>query len=190
MILIHTTAVVNSKKGSYNEKIDFKKELAMKKLIITAIIVLASSNVLSDLTWSTDNITLSPGKSATVQLINDKEMGLYWVDATDLPVECINITPLHNAGGDADVYQYSTGSYAGWWWLESLDMSHPFTSVVGAQYDVTFINVPLGTYTITADYYGSGDTMVITDTLQITLIPEPITISLLATGALFLRRRR
>ena len=160
----------------------------MKKLLIPISLVFWISLLASaGLTWSQNEITLGAGQTVTVQLItSDGATGKAWM-AGDLTIASYTITPLPNAGDDASAYVYTTGSYAGWGYVDIVEL--PLIFVPGPVFDVTFTGVSIGTITMSSDYYssfGAPDYL----TIIRAAIPEPLTIGLLALGGLFLRRRK
>jgi len=92
------------------------------------------------------------------------------------------------AGQDAYVTPDPYG-YVGYFEIQAADMSDPFDSVQpGVQFEISVLGGTEGeVYTI--DRWNAGwDTIL--ESVQVTVIPEPMTIALLGFGGLLLLRRR
>jgi hypothetical protein len=164
----------------------------MKKLLILMLVFgITSAANATVLSWSVDDITITIGDSAVVQLVSDDDLAYAakWVGQEPSTFAVIDsIVGLANAG-DAPVIKDPTLTvYPGWWTVEALDFEPPSTIAPGAQYDVTITGLALGTYLIDSDSYGTGGGF--NDVLTINVVPEPMTIALLGLGGLFLLRRR
>jgi len=163
----------------------------MKKLLVLMLVLGMASMASAGLTWSQASVDLTVGGQATVQLVSGGvDQGKAWT-AADLSVfKIVSITPLSAAGPDADSYIYTSGSYDGWAWVKLLDLNPPSDVTAGDAFDVVLEGIALGTASMSSDYYaviGGGPDAAMTVNV---VVPEPITMSLLAVGGLFLRRRK
>jgi len=159
----------------------------MKKLLVLMLVLGVASAASAGLTWSQATMTVNAGDIASVDIIGTDTGGSYSVDATSVPVASVTVTTLALAGSEGGFYQYPAGhaSYAGYIWLEVKDATEPFTSGPGAQFNLAIDTTGLsGTYMLYADIYDTNDAF------TLTVVPEPITMGLLAVGGLFLRRRK
>ena len=68
--------------------------------------------------------------------------------------------------------------------VRAADLSPPSAIQSGDQYDVTIQGYVTGTFGLDSDDYGTNDI------LEVTVLPEPMTVALLGLGGLFLLRRR
>jgi len=155
----------------------------MKKMLMLVLVLgLASLASATNLTWSTNSITIDVGDTATLQLTAD-DAELYaakWVgNDPSVIAEITSITALVAAGPDAVVTKDAEG-YTGWWTVQDLDFSPTVYEVLaGDQYDVVITGLSEGVYTFDCDG----------DTLTVNVVPEPMTMALLGLGGLFLRKR-
>ena len=162
----------------------------MKKMLVLMLVLgMASIANATILTWTADSITItSIGGTSVVQLVADNaDIYAYakWVGANPAGIATItNIVARAAAGPDADVKNPSQTADPGWWTVQSLDFTPPSSVAAGAQYDVTVKGLALGTFAVGSDALGTNDM------LNITVIPEPMTVALLGLGGLFLLRRR
>jgi hypothetical protein len=166
----------------------------MKKLLILMLVLGMTSTASAALTWSTSALTMNPTDVVTVQIHGSTDLpypgGPAWVGNDPSPggvASITSISALANAGGDAEVSDPTATGWPGWWTINALDVTAPFTIAPGAQWDVVITAAAAGTYVIGTDSYGSDGA---DDLLTITVVPEPMTIALLGLGGLFLMRRR
>lgn len=163
----------------------------MKKVLILLMVLGISSlaNAATVLTWSVDGVTLDIDETVNVTLDADNNSTylLKWVGNTAGTIASIlDIVAKDAAGEDSVVQDPATTEYPGWWKVSAADMTATVGDTIqsGPQYDVTIKGLAEGTYSLASDNYGTNDT------LEITVIPEPITIALLGLGGLLLRRRK
>ena len=162
----------------------------MKKLLILMLVLgMASAANATVLSWSVDAITLDINETTVVQLVadDDETYARKWVGntpATTSIVSIVDIDALAAAGGTGEVRDPTDTTYAGWWTVMAHDASAPFTIASGSQFSVTVKGLAEGTFGLDADSYGT------VDVLEVTVLPEPMTIALLGLGGLFLLRRR
>jgi len=163
----------------------------MKKLLILMLVLgMASAANATAITWSTGALTLNINETAVVQLVADdaitysspKYVG--YSPATPSLGTITGMVALAAAGGDAEVQNPSQTGYPGWWTIFSKDLATPFTIASGSQYSVTVKGLATGTFGLDSDDYGQNDV------LEVTVIPEPMTVALLGLGGLFMLRRR
>jgi hypothetical protein len=158
-----------------------------KLLILTLVLGLTSMASATTITWSTSAITIDVDEVAVVQIASD-DSGQYgkWVGASDPTAFIADVTAvaaLAAAGGDA-AYTENYLGYDGWWYLEAKDATSPFTVASGDQWNISIKGISTGTWQFIADDTGTKDY------LDVTVVPEPMTIALLGLGGLFLRRRK
>jgi hypothetical protein len=150
----------------------------LKKLIVLAVVfAFASGADATVLSWSTGSVTMSLSATVTVQIIAD-DVQLFnpiWVGNTASSIA--NITSIVGPPDDPRIQVVQPPSFPGWWTIEVTEtLESPPT------WDVT---IQAGSVTGTHELYAD------TDILDITVVPEPMTIALLAIGSLgFLRKRR
>ncbi len=171
----------------------------MKKLLmITLILTLAGVANATLLTWTDSGgsgiTTLeiaSVGGTATAYLSADDALtfSTKWlgIDETGTPnVTVQSVTALAAAGNGAIVQTSTQTTYDDYGWtVESTHTGEPPSSVLaGVQYAVVFYGEALGSETAESDNFGTSDQ------LAITVVPEPMTLSLLGLGGLLLRRKR
>jgi hypothetical protein len=170
--------------------------MMMKKVLILLMVLgLASVTYAAptvNLSWSVDTVELDINETAVVTLNADNNANYNnkWVGNTAGTIaEIVDLEVLDAAGEDGTgVSQAPT--YDGWWMVKADDQTGTVLDSIetGAQYRVTIKGLAAGTYGLNSDYYGeNGGT---NDVLEITVIPEPITIALLGLGGLLLRRRK
>jgi hypothetical protein len=164
----------------------------MKKLLVLMLVLgMASVANATVLSWSVDAVTIeSLSGTAVVQLVADDGIGFVspkWVGYTPATTSLgsiTTITALPAAGGNAAIQNPTQSGWDGWWTVMSMDTETPFTVASGSQYSVTITGYATGTFGLASDSYGTNDT------LEVTVLPEPMTVALLGLGGLFLLRRR
>ena len=152
------------------------------------VLGMASAANATVLTWSTSAVTIPTISGTTIVTINaDDDMGYdpIWVGFTAPATPAASITSIVGrgtsiVGPDAQVKTPAQTTYAGWWTVMALDLATPITIESGPQWDVTIKGYATGVTTL---YSG-------TDTIDVTVLPEPMTVALLGLGSLFLLRRR
>jgi len=159
----------------------------MKKLMILLLVlgIASVSNAAYVLTWSADTLTLNidETKVVTISSSTADPYGVWAMNDVSTVAEVTAVSALANAGGNAAATKDYMG-YTGWWYLEAMDVSEPFTTAAGAQWSVSIKGLAEGTYNLSTDAYGTDDV------LAVTVVPEPMTLVLLGLGGLFLRRRK
>ena len=163
----------------------------MKKLLILMLVLgMASVANATVLSWSADAVTI-PSINATVVVTLDADDNVIfspkWVGNTPASPSIASITSIvarAAAGPDSQVKNPTDTTYAGWWTVMTLDLATPITIESGAQWDVTIKGFVEGTFGLASDNYGTNDT------LEVTVLPEPMTIAMLGLGSLFLLRRK
>ena len=164
----------------------------MKKLLILMLVLgMASVANAVVLTWSVDAVTI-PSINATVvvTLDSDTDAETYspkWVGYTPATTSIGSITSIvarASAGPGSQVKDPTDTTYAGWWTVMAFDLTIPPDIQSGPQFDVTIKGFVEGTFGLASDNYGTNDT------LEVTVLPEPMTIAMLGLGSLFLLRRK
>jgi hypothetical protein len=160
----------------------------MKKLLVLMLVLGMVSMATAGLSW-VDGATATVNQGDVINLIlsGNTTTGGYWLDLTAVDGS-VSVTALANAGGNATVTLYTTGSYSGYAFVEASDTLEPFTNAIGNQFNVAVDSsgLALGDYILGADTLGGNAQYL---TLSV-VVPEPISMSLLAVGGLFLRRRK
>ncbi len=164
----------------------------MKKLLILMLVLgMASVVNATTMSWSEDAITISAiNGTVVVQLIVDdaEPYVTKYVGYDPATVSLGSITMIHeianNAGDDETIQNPSQVAYPGWWSVRAADLSPPSDIQSGSQYSVTIQGYAAGTFGLDSDDYGQNDV------LEVTVIPEPMTVALLGLGSLFMLRRR
>ena len=164
----------------------------MRKLIVLAVVFgMASAADATVLSWSAGSLTLSINETAVVLLLANDSIDLpspKWVGHTPASPQIasiVNIVALINAGGDAEVTQTA---YDEWWTVMSIGTTPYPIFVTGPHYSVTVKGLAVGTEEFSSDYYETGGGT--NDILEITVVPEPSSVLLLAIGSLGLIRKR
>ncbi len=163
----------------------------MKKLLILMLVLgMASVVNATTLTWSDDAITI-PSISATVVVTlnadDDQPYDWKWVGQTAgaSPIGTISaMSTRASAGPDGGFRTPADTTFPGWWKVRALDLAAPYTIESGAQFDVTIKALAVGIFGLASDGGGQNDI------LEVTVVPEPMTIALLGLGSLALLRRR
>ena len=172
----------------------------MKKLLILMLVLgmTSTASAVINLTWvdsggsDISSITVVKNSTITAYLKAD-DASMYpsakWIGesytASDY-AKITNITATAAAGGNPVILD-KTSTYPGWWTTEAKDIESPFTVATGIQWNVTISGLELSgaNYTtLDSDSYGTSDS------LDVYVVPEPMTIALLGLGGLFLRRRK
>ena len=152
--------------------------------MVFGIATAADATVLS---WSADSLTLSINETAVVTLDAD-DIAPYapkWVGHTPASPQIasiVSIVALFLAGPDAQVKDPTATTYPGWWTVMALD--DPLIYETGPHFSVTVKGLAVGTEEFSSDGDGTNDI------LEITVVPEPSTVLLLAVGGLGLLRKR
>lgn len=159
----------------------------MKKLLILALVFSMTSAASAALSLG-GATTVDQTGTAIVTVSSDDTSGWFGYIGYDAGVTGMVATSL--AGQDSYVLVDPYG-YTGYFEIQAADMSDPFDSVQpGVQFEITVAGLgnPLGTvYTI--DRWNS-DWDTVLESVQVTVVPEPMTIALLGFGGLLMLRRR
>ena len=161
----------------------------MKKLLILALVFSMTSAASAALSLGGDTEVLVGGFSATVTVISDDASNwMGYIDGHSAGVTGVAATSI--AGSDSYVIVDPLG-YTGYYEIQAADMSDPFDSIgPGVQFEIMVnsgADVVGTVYTI--DRWNSNWNTIL-ETVQVTVVPEPMTIALLGLGSLFLLRRR
>jgi len=157
----------------------------MKKFLALIVVLNMVSVANAALTWDVDSITLDIDEVEVVNIISDNSSP-YTVsmgnDASTV-AEIVNAISLLS-GLYPEIQTTAIEGPPGWWQLTvwSEGVIPP-----GSHWEVVIIGLAEGSYSLNSDYYEDAGS---NDILSITVIPEPMTISLLALGVLALLRKR
>lgn len=157
----------------------------MKKLLILALVfgMTSAASAALSLGGATE---VGVGETAIVTVSSDDTAGWFGYIGYDAGVT--GMVATSNAGSDSYVTPDPYG-YTGYFEIQAADMSDPFDSVQpGVQFEISVLGGVLGeVYTIDR-WNAAWDTVL--ESVQVTVVPEPMTIALLGLGSLFLLRRR
>jgi hypothetical protein len=157
----------------------------MKKLLVLMLVLGVASMATAGLTWSQSDITVAVGVPFTVTLsTSDLVQGFAFLEPGG-GVAVTGVSMYAGAGDDAYYTVYTSGPSVGWAQVAISDAGAPFNNAIGPVFDITMVASAAGS--MGSDYYGKFGA---SDTLTVNIIPEPITMGLLAVGGLFLRRRK
>lgn len=165
----------------------------MKKLLILVLVLGLTSSASALITSLGGPTEVMYDGSVTINVISDTDyvawFGYIGFDPAEVGVSACVATS--NAGDDSIVTLNPYG-WTGYYEIEAGDQTEPYDSVLaGVQFEITVMGGGLAkvgsVYTI--DLYDSNWTTP-HDTVQVTVIPEPMTVALLGLGGLFLLRRR
>lgn len=156
-------------------------------MLVLGMASIANATVLS---WSTSAITITAVGSTVVVQISandnmpyDKYLG---GSASTVIADITNVAKRAAAGPDAVVTANPSGwTGKDWWRVQAIDFTPPNDISAGVQWDVTISGLATGSRSVVSDYYGNPTGM-----LQVTVLPEPMTIALLGLGGLLMLRRR
>jgi hypothetical protein len=162
--------------------------------LVLSLVGVLSSPLYANLLWHSggapiDELEIGLGETVTVQLYCDDPVAREYVDVmgndASTVADITQVTPLYLAGDLA----YASPTTPDWWYLScdwDPDHQQPL-SVWGDHWDVTIKGLSEGTHSLNSDYYGWQGT---NDILSVTVIPEPLTMTLLGLGGLALIRRK
>ena len=153
----------------------------MKKLLVFIVIINVVSVSQAALIWEFDSITLDIGETGDICILSDDSLA-YSVTMGNDPSPVAEITSV------VSFYPPGVGEALiispGWWTLTAFNNGVP----IGSQWKVTILGNAEGSYWLNSDY---GENAGANDILTINVIPEPMTICMLAFGGLlYLRKRR
>jgi hypothetical protein len=151
----------------------------MKRLLVLAIILAMASMAGATVTMSVSSNTVAVGGAITVSI--------YSSDTS----EYSKYLDLTNAATFGNVVIYpAAGEYAGVDYSpNALTLYAIGSPTAGLHFDIETIATGNINDTFTIDLV-NGDTFEIEDSQTVTIIPEPLTITLLCFGGLMLRRRK
>ncbi len=151
----------------------------MKKLFFLIVIINLTSVCHATLVWEVDSITLDIGETGVVKILSDDSLA-YSVTMGNDPSAVAEITdvvtPHPPEVAEALIYQ------PGWWTLTAYTNGIP----IGTHWEVTILGNAEGTYWLNSDYYDDAGP---NDILTINVIPEPMTVCMLALGGLALLKK-
>jgi hypothetical protein len=152
----------------------------MKKLFVLIVIFNLASFSQAAFTWELDSITLDIGETGVVYIFSDNSLA-YSVSMGNDPSPVAEITNVVSPC-PPDIVEAIINS-PGWWTLTAFHNGVP----IGVHWEVSILGNSVGTYWLNSDY---GEDAGPNDILSITVVPEPMTLSLLTLGVLVLLRRR
>ena len=161
----------------------------MKKLLILALVFSMTSAASAALLTLGGATEVDEGMTAVVTGISDTDDDSWfgYIGFDPAVVGVSGVVATANAGGDSYVTPDPAG-YTGYYEIAAADSAEPFDVAAGVQFEISVFGAALhDVYTI--DLYAS-DWFTVLDSVQVTVIPEPMTIALLGLGSLFLLRRR
>lgn len=158
----------------------------MRKLIVLAVVLTLASVANATVYFELEEIDVLTNSTATFNIIsNTTDVYAKYVGAAPGLAEVTDMQPTPNAGLPPIIIPLPYG-YEGYWAVNAGTETAPNPGIhwIGT---VTAYST-IGTYTI----YLSSDFITVEDTLNIYVVPEPMTIGLLAFGSLGLlgKRRR
>jgi len=153
----------------------------MKKLLVFIVIINLTSVSNAALTWECDSITLDIGEVMLVNIFANESIA-YSVHMGNDPSPIAEITNVIASYPPTitEAVIYSPG----WWVLTMSTNGVPLSS----HWEVQILGAAEGIYWLNSDYHEDAGP---NDILTINVIPEPMTVCMLALGGLlFLRKRR
>jgi hypothetical protein len=172
--------------------------MKFRLLFIFAVLLMIINSANAALTWvdasgtGISSVGVVAGDTVTVYLSSSDTVAYdpKWVGEDYVAGDAAVITGvtevLNNAGDDGEVVDH-TAVYPGWFDVSAADLSDPFDSIVaGKQWEVVISGLVLGSVDLSSDVYGTDDIL----TVNVTAVPEPVSIALLGLGGLLLRRRK
>lgn len=130
--------------------------------------------------------TINVGDTITISVVSDSTAAYgAWLEPLDNGVGTFGgLVKLAAAGADASM---DGVSYAPWWTFEAKSFNPAAPIVVGDHFTIDFTGSAEGVASLTL-YEFDGATPI--QTVDISVVPEPMTLGLLGLGGLFLRRRK
>lgn len=156
----------------------------MKKFLALIVVLNMVSVANAALTWDVDLITLDIGEDEVVNIISDNSSPYDVAMGNDASTVAEIVNAISLLSGPEIQATAIEGPPPGWWQLTV--WSEGFIPA-GIHWEVSIRGMAEGSYSLNSDYSGSAGP---NDILSITVIPEPMTISLLALGALTLLKKR
>jgi len=141
------------------------------------------------LTWEVDSVSIALGGTATVKIYSTTTTyagGPAFIGVYDSIADFASFTPIVPGAGNSAAAVKDDSGYTGYWSINA-NASDPLTLAAGWHWTVVINGLSAGTNDMVLDTDGSAGA---SDTLAITVLPEPMTIGLLGLGGLFLRRRK
>ena len=161
----------------------------MKKLLILMLVLSISSVTYAGLTLVCDGEIQIDG-TAVVQVVSD-DTASYAAYVEQLEEYISGVVMLPAAGDDGYVNPFPEG-YTDTYEISALDLAEPFNIQSGVQFEVTIDIAGSGLkdcdWILVTLYDGTWENVIAEQLIHV--VPEPMTISLLGLGGLFLRRRK
>lgn len=174
----------------------------MKKLLVLlmflALVAGANARVFLSLDGTNEvgTGTIALSGSVTVYVVSDSELDYFryldlvktYANMATPTIHEADVIGTGHAGDDATVVDYSTGTL--WdYEITAADLESPYSSAVGVHFFTTVTATGTVDDVIEIELL-DGDTYALLDDLDLTIVPEPMTVALLGLGGLFLRRRK
>jgi hypothetical protein len=163
----------------------------MKKVVVLSLVLglVSGANAALSLVGGTDPIEI--GDTASIFVANS-EGGAYtgWLSIANPPtaagLQSVEFTPEGNPSGSSTITQHP--EYTDAQWIEFSVLSMPPAQIAaGNHLELTVVGLSEGTTQL--NLYGADGEQVVAS-VDLNVIPEPMTIALLGLGGVFLLRRR
>jgi len=158
----------------------------MKKLLALALVLGLAGAAHAVISLSPDATTINIGDTVTVSVVSDSSSSYgAWLEPVDNGKGTFgDLMILSAAGADAS----KDSSFLPWWLFEAKSFNPDAPVQPGAHFTIDFTGTAEGEATLNLWDFDAANVLA-TSTITV-LIPEPLTVSLLGLGGLFLRRRR
>jgi hypothetical protein len=164
----------------------------MKKVVVLSLVfgLASGANAALSLVGGTDPIKI--GETATIFVANSVDDAYTaWLSIENPPtaaeLQSIEFTPAGNPGGSSTITPHP--EYTDAQWIEFNVLSFPPAPQIAAGNHVELTVIGLSEGTTRLNLYDQGGEQVVAS-VDINVVPEPMTIGLLGFGGLFLLRRR